>query len=394
MRIAVVSSVFIPDLGYLEEGLARVLSGMGHEVHVFASSHYPVNYKGNTKIPFQKNQIVQLVNTKTVYSISRLETLVKFGSNIICRGLKRSLIASQPDLVILVGVSDFFPITLINRSFCSTNRVYAFIGQNYDMGHWKSTNSFWRRILSYIINRVVKAFIFRRSINHLKKLIFYTPDTKEIVEKILPSKQISVLHNKLNVVSLGYNSDDFYFNNESRNIIRSKYKIASDQVVIITVTRVDRSKKILEIIDGLFLSARINAVYIIIGFIENRYKREIEDIIKAYNLEEKIICLPFLSNNLLNDYYSAADFGIWYQSSASIQQAMGAGLPVFLKKNTTTSLLLNERFNGYYIDSNLGKILKPLISEYSFSPEKRKEIEDYNVKRFSYQSILRNLLIE
>lgn len=394
MRIAVVSSVFIPDMGYLEEGLARVLSGMGHDVHVFASFHYPVNYKGSARIQFPEKQIVELVNTKTVYSISRFRTLIKIRSNIICRGLKQSIQELQPDLIILVGVSDFFPITLINRSFCSTNRVYAFIGQNYDMGHWKSTNPIWRRVLSYLINKTVKGFIYRKTVAHLQKLIFYTPDTREIIEKLLPAKLKPLLHKKVEVVSLGYNSDDFYFNNESRIIIRRKHKIASDQVVIITATRVDRRKKILEIIDSFFISSKINAVYVIIGFVENSYKKEIEKIIKENNLEKNIVCLPFISNSRLNDYYSAADFGIWVQSSASIQQAMGTGLTVFLKKNNTTSQLLNEGLNGYYIDFDLDKSIQQAFIEYSFSPKKRQEIEYYNVRSFSYQSILSNIIKE
>ena len=56
MKIAIVSSIFIPNLGYIEEGLARVFAGMGNDVHVFTSFHYPVNFNAKDRIPLYQNQ--------------------------------------------------------------------------------------------------------------------------------------------------------------------------------------------------------------------------------------------------------------------------------------------------------------------------------------------------
>lgn len=392
MKIVVVSSIFIPDLGYMEEGIAKVLTTMSHDVTVLASFHYPFNTLKKIRTSLNQDQTIILRNSNLSYRIVRLKTFLKIRTNIICFGLRGKIQLLNPDLVILIGVSDFFPMGFINKRLSEQYKTYAFIGQNYDMSHWHKTNSVIKRFRSYVINNLIKGFLYRRSIRYLSKIIFYTPDTEEIISKFLSHGLRTILNNKKVIIPLGFSSDDFYFSNEARNLVRKRLNIPSYKVVLITVTRIEKSKKIVEIINDLFIINKLDITYLLIGFIENQYKIEIERLIRINQLQDKILCFPFLSNESLVDYLSASDFGVWLQSGASIQQAMGTGLPIFLPKKNTTSILLQEGLNGYYIDKKLHDTLLVPISSYSFSVEKRKQIEQYNKSIYSYQSILQKVI--
>jgi glycosyltransferase involved in cell wall biosynthesis len=392
VRIAVVSSVFVPDLGYLEEGVARALTSMGHAVNVFTSNQYPVNYSSNNKPKLTFNQSIKLNTSDSAYKITRLNTLLKVRSNIICFGLRNSIVTFNPELVILIGISDFFPISLLNKSFCNNFEVCAFIGQNYDMAHWRKSNSSVKKLKSYIINKVVKSFIYRKAIRSISRIIFYTPDTEKIIKTLIPSHLLTILSNKTINVPLGFNSEDFYFETESRKLIRNQLDIETEQVVFITVTRVERSKRIIDIIQSLYIKNKHDVIYLIVGLIDNEYNKEIESVIRNHNLKKKVLCFPFVQNSDLRAYLSASDIGIWLQSSASIQQAMGTGLPIILPRKSTTDSLIVDGLNGYYIDNSLDETISIALTHYSFTLSKRNDIAEYNKDKFSYQSILSNLI--
>ena len=391
MKIAVVSSIFITNLGYLEESLAKVLTGMGHSVSVLTSFHYPYNYK-SIKTPLLSDQTITLQKSGLSYSIIRLKTLLKFRSNIICLGLPKTILILQPDLIILVGISDFFPAPLLKKWVNGRFNIYAFIGQNYNMSYWQKSNKLPGKIRNYFINSILKRFLYRKSVRNLSRIFLYTPDSEEIIGRFLTPGLLKHLERKKTTIPLGYNSEDFYFSPEGRKKIRNSLKISFNELVIITVTRIDRSKKILEIIKELFIDNTLNLKYILIGFIENAYKKEIEKLIKTNSLQDNIICFPFLENEILINYLSAADIGIWLQSGASIQQAMGTGLPVILSKNNANSDLLREGFNGYYIENNLQETISLAVSHYSYNHERRLQIEQFNRDKLSFQSILKGII--
>ncbi len=393
MKIALVSSIFVPGLGYLEEGLAKVLAGMCHEVTVFSSWHYPFHIRGSQRIPLHTDQTVCLTDPRLSYKIQRLKTLFKLRSNIISLNLKKNILSFDPDLIILVGVSDFFPLPLINKRITCKYRMYAFIGQNFDMWHWRQNRNEINKVYSFLVNYVIKGFMFRKSIKHLYKLVFYTPDTEVIIQRLIPKKLNNILNRKKINISLGFNSEDFYYMPDARVSVRKELNINADTVVLITATRIDKSKKIDYILNSIHLMGREDIVYIIIGFIDNSYKTEIEKLIEKLMLKERVFCFPFLTNGKLLEYFSAADFGIWLKSGASIQQAMGTGLSVILPEISTTSVLLTEGLNGFYIRKDLQSTLADVVSCYSFDLEKRKQIEAYNRSRFSYQSVLKQVLL-
>ena len=393
MNIALVSSIFIPGLVYIEEGLAKVLTGMGHEVTVFSSKYYPFSSPLDQRKTLATYQTVFLHNSNLYYKIRRLNTLIKLRSNIICVNLKKNISKLNPDLIILVGVSDFFPLAIINKKMANKYLIYAFIGQNFDMWHWRQNHNKFIKAYSFFVNYAIKGFLYRKSIKYLNKLILYTPDTETIILWLISKKLKKVLDRKKINIPLGFNSDDFYFIPEARISVRKDLKIEADRIIFITVTRVDKSKKIDEILNSIHLLGRSDVVYFIIGFINNSSAIEAEQLINKLNLTDRVFCFPFLPISELLKYFSAADFGIWLKSGASIQQAMGTGLPVILPENSTTSELITEGLNGFYIKNNLQDTLSEALSNYSYDIEKRRRIEVFNRNRFSYQSILKEILI-
>ena len=97
MRIAIVCGHFIPQIGYIEVQLARVLPKLGHEVCVFTTDKVPGIVKGVVTNSFEQGTSKDDVYE---YEVNRLPGKVVGGQMVRANGLKEAVDSWSPELVI------------------------------------------------------------------------------------------------------------------------------------------------------------------------------------------------------------------------------------------------------------------------------------------------------
>ena len=113
MRIGIISAHYMPEIGYQEVHLARAYARLGHDVKVFTSAA-SVSLGGSIN---QLNYKTGLSNDpKYGYEILRLPS-ISYKSKALPFGLKKTVKAFNPDVLIILGVAKIFPISLLSKEF-------------------------------------------------------------------------------------------------------------------------------------------------------------------------------------------------------------------------------------------------------------------------------------
>ncbi|QUI25002.1 glycosyltransferase [Vallitalea pronyensis] len=166
-------------------------------------------------------------------------------------------------------------------------------------------------------------------------------------------KQIEYLISKeinFEIIGNGINLDKFYFEDNSRNIVRKKNKINKDDNVFITVASLTKRKG-----HSLFLDyiARnnLNITYWIIG--NGPEYDNLKEQICILKLEDQVKLLGVIPNNELYKYYSAADAFILPSSSEgqamTILESLACGLPVYVNNKIYSTLEFSNELMKYVI---------------------------------------------
>jgi glycosyltransferase involved in cell wall biosynthesis len=338
MRIAVICGHFIPELGYHEVSLAKALSVLGHEVLVITSDKIPASVRNKEKfesIPLSRNEGL------FPYSLFRLRSIISFRSVVIPVRLKKKVKELKPDLIILFGIAKMFPVPVMFSEKLPDIKILSFFGDNEDMK---------RDGLSEYFKKFYRSLLYKQAIRISDKIAFYTPSTEEIVSRITGYQWFSMYKNKLINTSLGFDSNDFYYDPELRDLSRKELGFTEEDVVIVYSSRVVCGKgleQIIETVDSCISEGK-KLKMIIIGLFNDRYGLYIRKIISNSKNSGCYHLYGFLNHQEVNKYFNCADAGIWGQASISIQQAMGTGLFVLLPERKNVSHLLTQNQNGAF----------------------------------------------
>lgn len=386
MKIVIVASVFINNSGYIEENIAHTLAKLSHEVKVFSSFLQPKSFKNKKKV-LLANEVIKEKNYS--FEVVRLKTIVSFGSNVICSGLYRSVMEYNPDKIILVGVTDFFSLPLMNHNVSKQYPVYALLGDNTDMYKYETT---LQRIKRFLL-RHVKKYFYHKAILNTTKLILYTPETYRIIKNRISSEHYQLLDSKKRMSSLGFDDIIFFYDKKKRNEVRSRLNISENAIVVITATRIDKTKQVEEIVDTIKKQVAQNPTtkihYLIVGFTNTNYSNKLKKYIINTLPHNSFECIEMVGSKELNRLFNASDIGIWLKAGASIQQAMGTGLQVLLPDNNNVNHLVNEKVNGYFIKN------RSLFDTISIAIAKNNSVDRektaiYN-QRFSYSFLIKKM---
>jgi glycosyltransferase involved in cell wall biosynthesis len=397
MKIAIVTGHFMPELGYQEVYLARAYSRLGHCVKVFTS--VKVSPIGR-KILHNDYQPGVFADRTYNYEILRLKTFFSFRSKVISLGLKKKVTAFHPDIILVIGVSKLFPVSLLNpgikRAINPGMKIISFFS---DAEEYIDRSSFYKKILAAFHTMRfywIKRGYYCKAVRFCDHLVLNMPKTETIFRKYLKKRSDIDLFNakKINL-SLGFDPGEFYFNEANREEIREKSGILEDECAIITSTRVEKKKNLEKVIDiiSTLKEKGIKVHYIIIGFLGDHYEKELKKYISRQQYPDIFHCYPFMDHISLNKYYCSADLGIWRMMAISITEAMGTGLPVILEDKSSVNNLVYEHINGWlFKKGSLEKTLQEAVTYLSLMPvdqrlQKRYEIEKFNHGKFSYDVI-------
>jgi glycosyltransferase involved in cell wall biosynthesis len=147
-------------------------------------------------------------------------------------------------------------------------------------------------------------------------------------------KNFSIRPSSIHIVPLGADDELFAPDANMRRLMRRKFKILEDDIVIIYTGKILPEKDVDVLIKSirtlppdLFRKIKI----MIVGNGPANYLRYLNRLIDTINLRENVIMIPTVDHNELPKYYNAADIAVWPGApSISIIEAMSTGLPIII----------------------------------------------------------------
>jgi glycosyltransferase involved in cell wall biosynthesis len=393
MKITHIIGYFQPELGYEEYYTALTQYKLGHDVSVITSDRiYPFKniekilkdigseYSGRKRWVGMKE-----VNGLKVYRLPCvIETLLDF---IIIIGVGQTLSKIKPDVVHCHGAKQGTQVF----SALNKGQGYKLVVDEHDQGPTYSSEPTLKNNIAgfeyFILRRRICRYIYKKA----DALVAITPQTKKFLMDLykIPEDQIELL-------TLGVNTDMFFFNESKRQDIRNKLGIKGDQLLLITTGRLIKEKKT-EILIKAFgnLSKKYKIKLLIIGRGDEDHMADLKNIAAKVDPKGNIIFQGFAPPSELPYYYSAADIGIWGKESITIIEAMACGLPLVIADMDTMKHLASYE-NGLTFQpgdqSELESCLEKIISDKALRNNMRKNSINAAKNRYSYDVRTKKLL--
>ncbi len=376
MRIAIVCGHFIPNMGYIEVHLANALHQLNHNVIVFTTS----------SIPTYVGMLTSIDDKNSPYKIERLQADFTLGQMVKAKKLVPEINKFNPELVICIGVGKLFPQPIYEQKN-PAYKIVTLLGDNEET--YAKTYGF-KKLKNKLIQIILKKKVYELAIEKSAALFPYTPSTNHIIAQFINPKLVTQLHQKSLEISLGFDKNMFFFNEEERTSKRKELNLPDDELLIITATRVVPEKnleKIIDIIDECNQN-NISVTYLIIGFHNDNYGENLKNYIQQKTYSAKIKTLPFLNAGEVRKYYNAADIGIFTRVAISIFEALATGLYLFLPQQNNVKHILNEK-NGSYFNELTTKDIHKIKTSVTKNREERITL----AKKFNYQNLAKKILL-
>jgi len=391
MKIGVVSAHYLPGIGYQEVHLARAFARLAHTVKVFTTTA-GISLGGKLGKPGYEAGLT--TDPKLNFEVLRLSSY-SFKSKAYSSALKRSVLEFGPDILIVLGVAKIFPLPLLSADIRKKTKIVSLYG---DAQEYLERNTLNQKIRSSFFEMgytFIKKPLYKKAVRYCDKIILNIPETDAYFRSFLPATLKPMYESKKLMLNLGFDPDEYYFDETDRKRKREELRINEDEIVLITSTRINRRKNLEQIIE---LVSKLNTEgkkirYILIGFLKDGYEKELKAFIGKQPNPENFLCFPFLSAAEIRKLYCAADAGIWLKAAISIQEAMGTGLRVILENKPSVNHLLKSKQSGWYYEStNRAATIENAVVEIGEEPIDRSKNASLNAQSLSYTEIAKKII--
>jgi len=385
MKIVHLVAFFQPELGYEEYYTALKQVQMGHDVSVITSRR-PFPYSSVKKITRSRNLDYNYefknINGIKVYRLRCIFALYDF---LILYGLRSLLKKLQPDIVHGHDA---------RSGFTAMGGAHKNIGYKYilDQHEYSVPTSPLLKTGYFLLNKHFCRYAYKRA----EKVISATRQTTEFLIDFykLPRSKIAEL-------TLGADTDKFYFDKKARNKIRDKMNIGKDETVIIFAGKLEKigmfPKKV-ELLINAFSEVNKDhpAKLIIIGSGDEDYINELKSLVKKLKIKNRVHFLDFQPQEKLREYYSAADIGVWpAQATMTIIEAMACKLAIVIPDRKTVRHLVSYD-NGYLFPPEDGKKLteklSSIVKDHNKLNQMRKNSEKAVKNELNYDAITKKVV--
>lgn len=385
----------MPEIGYQETYLARAFSRAGHDVRIITSTAISPTGKKVLKKEYEPGKSI---DKKYGYEVVRFKPYFTMSAKVLCKGITKSLDEFQPDHILVLALAKLFPSPVINQRY--GDKIIAVFGDAEEYTDRSTFKKKVKAVFNGIIQSQTKDKLYNRVVKYGKRIVLNIPETESYFKQLLSKTNLNLFEKKKLKLNLGFDPDSFYFQKEARQRLRQQYNIPDDACVLITSTRINRQKKIEEVVKAVsdIKKQGLPLHYIIIGFLNDDYEKELKAMISKEHDPSIFHCFPFLDHETIRQFYSLADIGLWIKAAISIQESMGTGLRVVLEKKDSVSHLLDQGVNGWYFEKgNMPTVLQQAVTHVLNVPlsqrlEQREKLLAHNAAKYSYDEIAHRMI--
>ncbi len=323
-----------------------------YEIDIFV---HPRNKFEINNIPFNNVRINDTLEfLRAPFSISKKNKQLYFYENELNRILPKYDIVHSAEV-----------ITNYTHSICRLKEKhrYKVITTVWENIPWKSIHSqFSNQIRNYVIDKID---FFIAPTNYSKNALLIEGIEENKIQTIYPGFDLS-----------SFNS------NENFELIKNKYKISENELVILFIGRLTFQKGIFDLLASIkhLIQFYNNSEFKVIIIGKGKESHKVNELIKRYNIEDKIILIQNLAYSEISKYYHISDVFVcpslpemnWQEQFGMVfAESMACGVPVLggnsgaipevIKNSGLLSIPGNyidlaEKLNQLLIDESLRKV--------------------------------------
>ncbi|QQK07286.1 glycosyltransferase [Miniphocaeibacter halophilus] len=311
------------------KNLRRELISMGHDVKILTLSsnrHSYIDYDSN---------VVYLGS----YDISKIYPDARFSLS-YTNPLIDSILTWKPDIIHTQSEFTTFSIArkIANKLDIPIIHTYHTLYEEYT--HYFSPSE---RIGKYLAKKFTKRIYHKSTC-----MVVPTLKTYKVLKKYGIDENIYI-------VPTGLSMDKFSikYPKEELELLKEELNLPLKSKILISVGRIGKEKNIEELINYLTKMKFKNIHLLIVG--DGPYKNTLANLIKDYNLNNKITFTGLIPNDELNIYYQMADLFV----SASTSETQGLtyieslanGTPILCRDDECLEQTVINNYNGFRYNS-------------------------------------------
>ncbi len=357
MKIVHICQYYNEGWGYQENLLPKYQKKLGHDVIVVTSDRRP--FYANDKNP-------RIVGTGTFYDndirIERIPIKWEFKNRfVVFKDLMDVLKRENPDYIFHHGLTT--PSLIITAKYKREHPNIFLAADNH--ADYFNNGKLW--VWRFIYYKIYWKHRLTGNVNDVDVVFSTTPN-----RAIFAEQELNILPSKHKLLYLGADTDNNHFDSNWRKQIRNHYDLKESDFVIITAGKIDKDKKVDEIILSLKEIDESNLKLIIVGSIEKDYEKELDRLIGN---DKRVVKVGWVESNELFKYFSASDVAIFPGGHSTLwEQAISCELPVIFRYwEGVDYLLLNE--NGFFLFSHNQKELTQYLRTLLHNRELREKMK-------------------
>jgi len=392
MKIIHLVDYFQPKLGYQEYYLARKHHEWGHEVLVVTSDRFfPFAGYRQTVEPVLGKRFVGVGEfTEDGLRVRRLPVVFELNTRVWLSGVKNVFRDFRPDLVIC---HSFPTMASYQASKYKSLFGYVLVHDSHLSSHNFFPYGLKRRIFYKTFNAFVRPFIEGKA----DKFVAVSEGVRDVLVTFF-----GVSEEKIEVIPLGVDTQLFIFDEAKRKIIRAKFNLGEDEVLIVFSGKVNLkklrpNKRVHDLLEAarLLIQENPKIKVLVLGSGEGDSLSSLKSFVQKKGFSGNVIFHDFVPRQELPGFYSAADVGVWPGAhSNTIEEAISTSLPVVLPFTPSTTHLIRD--NGLFFKegdvSQLRECIKKLVGDRRLREKMSRNARLFAEKTLSYDVIARQFI--
>ena len=330
MNIAIFTNNYLPNpYGVTQsiESFRREFEKQGHRVFIFAP-HWP-GYKDNNPNIFRYPSIDIKIKIRFPLAIPYSRKMNK-----ILDKLEVDIIHSQHPNLLGTAAAKWAKRKNVPLIFT-----------------WHTLYDKYVHFAPIIPKKIALSYVVKKAVNYANAADFVIIPT-ESVKKIIENWGVK---NK-NIEAISSGIDESNFLNPGRELIRKRYNISDNEVLLFSVCRLTKEKNVEFLFEAVVEALKANDKSKFLVISEGDLRDELEALIRKENLSDRVIFAGIISRDKIKDYFAAGDIFVYASKSETqgmiITEAMYMGLPIVAVNATGICDLVKNNVSGFLVPEN------------------------------------------